>query len=363
MVLPSLSLRGRHAAGKGSNVAPSRSLSGQPLLAVLIVSLVSACATVTSGQLQPPAGDDPTSRRSELFFTIQGERRTAIVYAPAAGANLPAPAIVFFHGYTGSAADSERRHQFPRLWPEAYIIYAEGTIYDGNPAGAKGWQIRFPQVYSFCKQTKDVEYTLKILDHLHSAGRLDLARVFATGHSSGAFFVLSLMDILPERFHAFAPVGGYARMGSPPSPRNCRYGAPSLVPAPPIAAQPRPVLYVFGAQDTVFDRDVPGIPGYASRCQTSSQARDTIVQLLSRNNCGPPLCGSDGNFMSSFERQTFTPSTGRGAEVQIQLYDGTHAWPYDADGWIVEFFKKHSGLAARGGSRAPVGLTTGPRST
>jgi poly(3-hydroxybutyrate) depolymerase len=287
----------------------------------------------------PPAAPAAVQRRYEVAFSIQGEPRRALVYAGAGTGR--APAVIYFHGRTGTAEDSERHMPFHRAWPEAYVVYAEGTNFDHRPEPANGWQIRFPQVAQYCKLDKDLTYVEKLLEHLRSTGRVDPERIFAAGHSSGAFFALSLMELLPERFRAFASVGSYARYRARLEPRICqdvyqgvgiglREGADR-------AATPRPVLYVFGTTDTMFDG---ATPGYAADCARPSKARDSLLALLIRNGCELPKCEPARSFMADRGRQAYAPRDAIGAAVEFQLYDGGHGWPPETTGWVVDFFRR-----------------------
>jgi poly(3-hydroxybutyrate) depolymerase len=288
---------------------------------------------------QPPPVDPGAivPKRSEISLSIQGEVRRAVVHT---GAASNAPAVIYFHGRGGTAEASERHIPFHRIWPEAYVVYAEGTNFDHRPGEANGWQIRFPQVSQYCKLDKDLAYVEKLLEYLRSTGRVDMARIFAAGHSSGAFFTLSLMELLPERFRAFAAVGSYARPWARLEPRICQdvYRGVGL----PLrdgdrAATPRPVLYVFGTKDTMFDGNTPG---YAADCARPSKARDTLLALLIRNGCPLPACTAERRFRAELGRQVYGPQDG-GAAVQFQLYDGGHSWAPRTTEWVVDFFRRN----------------------
>jgi poly(3-hydroxybutyrate) depolymerase len=298
-----------------------------------ILWLLSACAP------QPaPSGPAPVQDRYEVSFSIQGEPRRALVHAAAAGG--PAPAVIYFHGRGGTAEASERHIPFHQVWPEAYVVYAEGTNFDHRPEPANGWQIRFPQVSQYCKLDKDLEYVDQLLGHLRATGRVDPDRIFVAGHSSGAFFTLSLMELRPERFRAFAAVGSYARPRARLEPRICEdvyHGVGIPLREGDRAATPRPVLYVFGTRDTMFDGNTPG---YAADCARPSKARDTLLSLLIRNGCPPPKCEPGLSFMADRARQVYAPSDLQaGAPVALQLYEGGHSWPRETTGWVVDFFR------------------------
>lgn len=270
---------------------------------------------------------------------VQGESRKALIYYSPKKKG-PGPVLFYFHGRGGSMLDSVKRRRFHELWPEAIIVYAEGTYVDstGRPYTGKkaAWQLRFPNKYSL-GQTKDLEYITTILKKLKDKHKIDENRVFAAGHSSGAFLTLSLMELAPDIFRAYAPVGAYARfIIEPTSNENIIRNRTTVLPTEPDnkAKQPRPVFYMFGEKDKVFDNDSPDrLPGWNPSVHARSRAMDTLKQLFIRNSCKQNVEMFEDSYESSCTHEA------NGSDVKWWIYNGGHSWPEKADEKVVEFFK------------------------
>ncbi|MDO8632118.1 MAG: hypothetical protein Q7R41_16665, partial [Phycisphaerales bacterium] len=77
-------------------------------------------------------------------WTVGGEKREAIVYAPSKSSDARRPAVFVWHGRGGemrAAADKFRIH---RLWPEAVVVYPQGLPTPGKLTDREGrhsgWQ-------------------------------------------------------------------------------------------------------------------------------------------------------------------------------------------------------------------------------
>ena len=281
-------------------------------------------------------------------FTINGYDRKVKIYPPTQSVSY-APVLFYFHGYSGTAEDSDSRRQFQNLWPEAIIAYAEGRRpYNANSELA-GWRIRFPYISQVCGEREDLDYIDEVISHLRSNYAIDDNQVFASGHSSGAFFTLALMELKPDLFKGFAMLGAYSRFAVDASGVDCSDDvlwtrATQLDLDPTAHAQTsRPVLYMFGVLEN-FDYDGPnGRRSYSSSCNDTSQFRNTVHELLIRNRSMIPDCEKErDDYIKKISRQVFTPSTANGAETHIWLYSGGHGWedfPDDANQIAVDFLK------------------------
>lgn len=312
------------------------SFDSEDLSGSRIGCLVHDCRLIARVRLSPAPYVDT--------FTVDGLSRRALII-PAVQSPGDAPLVIYFHGRGGDIHDSTVRRRFDQLWPEATIVYAEGTRV--NTAGLPyqghqlAWTLRFPYKYQL-GQERDIKYVRTLLRRISNRHTINNNRVYASGHSSGGFFTFSLMEILPESFAAFAVVGSYARF------RVEKANAERLLQnrARPVnlspgdhARLPRPVFYAFGKGDTVFDRDAPDrLNGWSASPELETRSRSTLTQLLIRNRC--PLPGKGLTHPVELMSFSCVPH-GEGAPVKWKLHNGSHSWPEEANEWVIDFFKSH----------------------
>jgi hypothetical protein len=179
--------------------------------------------------------------------------RTAVVW-PGDGSD-PTPSVVwYFHGSAEgngaetSAADANLNIHI--TWPQAIVIYGQATpLTDHSGAWRPSndghgsqycWSPRHPYVAASGVHS-DVNYVQAVLDDVAEMFDYDDSEIFAAGHSSGAYFTLTLSEVMPETFRAFAAVGAYTWGKS---------GEEDAVPAVVASGQrlpSRPVLYLMGS--------------------------------------------------------------------------------------------------------------------
>lgn len=285
-----------------------------------------------------------TSRRPYVLELndVEGEVRRALVYpSQRTPSSQPSSVVIYFHGHGGDIYDSAGLCLFHSLWPEAVVVYAEGTPVDAHGSTTKdpslGWQLRFPYKYAL-GQTKDLTYVRQLLTQLKVDHNIDTNQVFAVGHSSGGFFTFSLMELMPHLFAKFAILGAYSRYKVKLVSFEKAWAnraAPLHLYQKDHATLPRPVLYIFGKDDVAFDNDgpAPTEPGWHET--RMSRSRRTLNELLRRNACASPI----GYYWQDSYRE-FTPMSEFGAKVIWRLYDEDHSWPPEANNWIIDFFRQ-----------------------
>ena len=265
---------------------------------------------------------------------------------------FPTPVIFYFHGAQGNisqgeqAQNSANAHKLHEYWPEAHVVYAEGRDYDSggiltDQPMKLGWILRFPYIYTECKEAyEDIDYIMNVLEFVRTIGPVDDQKRFAVGHSSGGFFTLSLMELLPEVFHAYVAHACYARFKIDKSTLVCKPGemnhhtkAKELIFGTDMATHPRPVMYMFGQSDDLFKEDGPDNPTH-DQCVLS-----TLKQLAVRNNCKEYTPPNPATLASI----TYEPNLGEaGARVVWHPFSGDHhAWNSDLSQSqaIVDFLK------------------------
>lgn len=290
-----------------------------------------------------------TSRKAYFLQLddVEGETRRALIYpSTRVPPSQASPAVLYFHGHGGDIYDlaqgSAGLCTFQSLWPEAVVVYAEGTPYVGAHGSAPddpalGWQLRFPYKLAL-GQTKDLTYVRQLLAHLRAHHRINNNQVFAVGHSSGGFFTFSLMALMPHEFAKFAVLGAYSRFKVQlVSFDDAWANRAALISLSPNdhATLPRPVLYMFGKADTAFDNDGPSPTEPGWHATQMSRSRRTLNDLLRRNACAVP----SGYYWQDSHRE-FTPTSEFGAKVVWRLYEGNHSWPSEASQWVIDFFQQ-----------------------
>lgn len=283
--------------------------------------------------------------RSNYTFevTIDGETRKAIIVKPV-NECIEAPVLFYFHGRGGNAKNSQAYLQFHNvdLLDNMYIVYAEGTVYDGELEKGNGWVARFPHISTKCPdKNKDLEYLQAIINHLIANENADIENMGACGHSNGGFFTLSLAQLRAYTFKGFAAHGCYSSYAPVQNLIDCENSyvnaidkSLATVSNSLIIPNPAPTLYMFGVSDSTLHSSVPRV--YKEDCTEFSLFQNAVLQLCIKNKSEMPVC-SQNNFMTTFTRQVF-PATNGGAETQVHVHPGDHSMPADARQWIAEYF-------------------------
>jgi len=189
-------------------------------------------------------------RPTTLIVNVDGVERSALVYPGLKAHAAPSPVLLYFHGFTGTSKDSADRTKFHELWPQATVVYPQGLkTKRGSRNDNYGWQDERHGLWH--DDNKDIRFVDRLLQELSARCRIDPRCIYASGHSNGGLFCFLLLLQRPESFAAFAPVGCFGACVRE-------------------ATTPRPVLFIFGEKDEVFDIRL---------------AKDTLGRLLSLNRC------------------------------------------------------------------------------
>jgi len=233
-------------------------------------------------------------------WDVDGVTREALVYFPE---NVENPPLVFaFHGHGGNMRNAERSFRIHDLWPEAAVVYMQGLPTPGqltDPEGKRnGWN---------SNPNDSANRDLKFFDGVYASlkDRVDLSRVYSTGHSNGGGFTYCLWAARGDLFAAVAPSGALS------------------VPATPLL-QPKPVLHVAGKTDPLVK--------YAWQ-----EKMIRFVKALNRCSEGEPW-HSAGDLTG-----TIYPSA---YPLVTLIHPGGHKFPAEAPELIVRFFKMHCRTAS-----------------
>lgn len=119
------------------------------------------------------------------------------------------PLIFAFHG-AGSDAEGFRSDEYGGLAPvvgeEAVVVYGEAKRYFTPPPLPEipGWTLRLWDQNS----SNDLDYFDTVLEEVSSEVCVDTSKIFATGHSSGAFFSSRLGCVRGKVLRGIAPLAG-----------------------------------------------------------------------------------------------------------------------------------------------------------
>jgi polyhydroxybutyrate depolymerase len=245
----------------------------------------------------------PLPRPTTLMVDVNGVERFAIVYPGIRSNEVPSPVLIWFHGYTGKAVEVARRRRLHQLWPIATIVYPQGLdTGHGRGDGKPGW--KDDRYGPWKEDNRDIHFVDQLIEELSARCKVDRNRIYAGGHSRGGFFSFLLLLHRAEVFAAFAPTSCHG-----PCVREAR--------------TPRPVLYLFGDEDKVFDAD-------------QGKAHKTLERLLKLNKCSHNRKTTLPNGC-----QLFAPNAG-GEPVVWCFYHGGHGLPKGVDELVVQFLQEHA---------------------
>lgn len=175
-----------------------------PLLLVLFGSPVLACG---------PDTDCVVGDRTYRIFVPEGDG--------------PMGAMVFAHGYKGSAAGTIRNENLRRLAGELDMAFV------ALDAGGDDWQLAHTPSVPGREEALEYPYVDAVLDDLASRIDLDPARLVSTGFSAGGMMTWTLACGMSERFAGFVPLAGTFWA---PVPESC--------PTPPAN-----LVHIHGTED------------------------------------------------------------------------------------------------------------------
>jgi polyhydroxybutyrate depolymerase len=150
---------------------------------------------------------------TEITLTVNGEQREAIIIAPTKKTANP-PVIFGYHGHGGKAANCVRYFDLQSSWPEAVVVYPNGTPTKTpkDPAGTRnGWDA-FTQ-----KNNRDLDFFDALLARVKKDYSIDPKRVFVMGHSNGGSFTYFLWQVRADVITAVGPcaAAGARRVTTP----------------------------------------------------------------------------------------------------------------------------------------------------
>ena len=256
--------------------------------------------------------------------------RTWAMYVPEAHDGVtPLPLWLHFHGTPGVASPNAALRV---ARDEGFVVVA--------PQGFET-QMGFPGGWMFGEEdtgidltsaNPDIDLVDALIDEIGAELCIDLARVYAAGHSGGGIASSVLACVLDERIAAVAPVANPLDLGAACEPERAV-----------------PHLSVIGTGDGYFEGLAADVWSEHPIPQALASAHhiDRTAALAQRHGCEPdPVV----EFVEEgVERLTW--SCPPGADVAlVVIEDGTHSWQpafapvgdyYDTSEAVWEFFEQH----------------------
>ncbi|MBN9064010.1 MAG: hypothetical protein BGP06_12250 [Rhizobiales bacterium 65-9] len=170
-------------------------------------------ATLLTGAVPPAASRDlcPAEQGCKV-----AEGRYRLIVPPAYSEGAALGAIIFFHGYQGSA---EETASDPALLAAAARLGVALVAPDGQ---GRTWS--YPG--SPGRYRDEFAFVAHVLDDVSARFPVDPKRIMASGFSQGGSMVWYLACLMPERFRAFAPIAGAFWE---PLPSSCAHPRPPLI--------------------------------------------------------------------------------------------------------------------------------------
>jgi polyhydroxybutyrate depolymerase len=167
----------------------------------------SSGGTGDGGTNPKPASDKVTA--TEETLDVGGTARKYVLAVPKNyDDKRPYPLVLVFHGDGGTGPGMRQAHLFDAYSSEdAIVAYPTGQ----NQA----WDI-----YSPTASNADIQFIEKLVTTLQAKYTMDPQRVFATGYSSGAFFINKVACRKTGYFRAIVPYAG----GAPDEPNDPEAG-------------------------------------------------------------------------------------------------------------------------------------------
>jgi polyhydroxybutyrate depolymerase len=248
----------------------------------------------------PAMAADRPELPKPLRWTINGERREALVIFPDAPRTKPAPVVFVFHGHGSTMEAFARRWDVHKLWPAAVAVYMQGlpTASRVDPKGKKaGWQS-----LAGTEGDRDLKFVDAVLKTVHEKHAIDDDRVYATGQSNGGGFTYVLWSARPGIFAVYAPCSAILRY-----PED-------------LSLKPGAVLHIAGETDQTAPFEM----------QLKSMAE---VRKINGCTNAPIDWGADCKL--------YPRKTNSGAPFVSFIHPGGHGPPPHAFETIIKFFKQH----------------------
>jgi len=286
------------SAGVRSKCAQERNIVRLQLGFVFTVVLLTATSQIAAAQ------------GTVVTWTVDGEKREALVVAPVSTAAVKRPLVFAFHGHGGNMNGAAQSMHIHVVWPQAIVVYPQGLIHrptPGDPQGNRpGWQVEANQSAGNVGN-KDLDFFDAMVATMKQKYIIDDRRVYTTGFSNGGIFSYLLWA---ERSKVIAAIGEVA---------GALWNSEHLT-------QARSLLAIGGEADTTDAFTVQ---------EASVESARQIDQATGNGQNCPVPAGASGTKCTFYSSAIQTP-------VKTLFHPGAHIYPTWAPDEIVKFFKNHT---------------------
>lgn len=223
--------------------------------------------------------------------------------------------VIALHGGGGSGTQFETSSKLSEKASVAkfIVVYPDGVQSDGL-LKARTWNAGGCCAYARDNKIDDVKFMSNLIDALVSNYKINVKKVYATGHSNGGMMAYRLACELPNKIAAIAPNACTLMVTQPCNP-----------------GRPVPVLHMH----SVLDNNVPVNGGVGTGpTQDYFHPVDSTLNVWSTINA----CGNKAQVVVDNDQYTLTQWTNCSNAVTIQYYltqDGGHAWPGGLPGSVM----------------------------
>lgn len=149
-----------------------------------------------------------------------GDRHYRIAMPEGHDGTTPVGAVVWSHGYRGTAAGAMRNGNMRRM------ISDMGLAFIAAKSDENGWNIPYAPRRMNSTGAEEFSYFSQVIEDAATRFPIDRARLVATGFSAGGMMVWNLACGQPQLFSGFVPISGTFWMRPP---ETCRQPVSSIV--------------------------------------------------------------------------------------------------------------------------------------
>lgn len=221
-----------------------------------------------------------TVQAEKQYINVDGSNREIYVHAPK-GLTDNRPLLISCHGMDQNISIQQGMAQWEQVADTANFL----VVYPAGGTGYTTWDI---------SGDKDANFISAIIDEMSKKYAIDKSRVYMSGFSMGGMLTYHMMQTIPDKIAAFAPVSGHLMNMYPYS-----YNSP----------RPLPLIHVHGTSDSVVNYD---------------GSTDYVTGWVKYNNCSSSPVTTKYNGNPSCTKEVWTDGDCETEVVRISFNGRDH---------------------------------------